>query len=97
VQHAQSGKNLHSHLFAAPISGQQEVSAYGESGFGDTGDNWELVCEPGKKMWARNEYVQFKHVDTGKFLITANQHKFDQRNCGANGILLYFIMVTLII
>ena len=82
LEHATSGKNLHSHLFTAPVSGSQEVSAYGDQGFGDTGDNWEVVCEPGKKLWVRNELVQFKHVDTGKFLTTSFQYKFDQRNCG---------------
>jgi hypothetical protein len=48
LEHAATGKNLHSHLFSAPVSGQQEVSAYGERGEGDTGDNWELLCESGK-------------------------------------------------
>ena len=32
LEHAQTGKNLHSHLFQSPVSGQQEVSAYGERG-----------------------------------------------------------------
>jgi dolichyl-phosphate-mannose--protein O-mannosyl transferase len=82
LEHAQTGKNLHSHLFAAPVSGQQEVSAYGENGHGDTGDNWEVVCDSGKKLWMRQEHVQLKHVDTGKFLVTSSQYKFDQRNCG---------------
>lgn len=74
-------------MFGAPVSGQQEVSGYGESGFGDTGDNWEIVCESGKKLWMRNEFIQLKHIDTGKFLVTSSQHKFDQRNCG-HGIFL---------
>ena len=43
LEHAQTGKNLHSHLFTSPISGQQEVSAYGEAGDGDTGDNCTFV------------------------------------------------------
>jgi len=81
-EHAQTGKNLHSHLFQSPVSGQQEVSAYGENGDGDTGDNWEIVCESGKKHWLKGDYVQFKHVDTGKFLVTSKQHEFNQRNCG---------------
>jgi dolichyl-phosphate-mannose--protein O-mannosyl transferase len=32
LEHAQTGKNLHSHLFKAPLSGNQEVSAFGENG-----------------------------------------------------------------
>lgn len=44
LEHVDSKKNLHSHLFRAPLSGNQEVSAFGdERGNGDTGDNWQ-VC-----------------------------------------------------
>eukprot|EP01031_Cornospumella_fuschlensis_P034455 gene34455-41708_t len=39
LEHVDTGKNLHSHLFKAPISGQQEVSGFGDRGNGDTGDN----------------------------------------------------------
>ena len=81
-EHAQTGKNLHSHLFTSPISNQQEVSAYGDNGQGDTGDNWEVICDAGKKHWTRGDAVQFKHSDTGKFLITSAGHKFNQGNCG---------------
>ena len=38
-------KNLHSHNERAPLSGEQEVSAYGQDGDGDSGDDWVLVCE----------------------------------------------------
>lgn len=44
LEHVQTKKNLHSHLFRAPLSGNQEVSGFGdEFGNGDTGDNWQ-VC-----------------------------------------------------
>ena len=42
LEHSQTGKNLHSHLFRAALSGNQEVSAFGENGNGDTGDR---VCQ----------------------------------------------------
>ena len=43
LEHVDTRKNLHSHLFKAPLSGNQEVSAFGdEFGNGDTGDNWEV-------------------------------------------------------
>ena len=45
LEHMQTGKLLHSHLFKAPLSGNQEVSGFGESGNGDTGDNWTVVCD----------------------------------------------------
>ena len=82
LEHAQTGKNLHSHLFQSPVSGQQEVSGYGANGDGDTGDNWEVVCDPGKAWWKRSDYIQFRHVDTGKFLVTSMKHKFDRRDSG---------------
>ena len=42
LEHADTKKNLHSHLFRAPLSGNQEVSAFGDEGNGDTGDNWQV-------------------------------------------------------
>lgn len=43
LEHLDTRKNLHSHLFRAPLSGNQEVSAFGdENGNGDTGDNWQV-------------------------------------------------------
>jgi len=71
LEHAETGKNLHSHLFKAPLSGNQEVSAYGEKGTGDTGDNWELLCESGEKWWRRGQAFQLRHVDTKKYLVTS--------------------------
>jgi len=66
LEHLQSGKNLHSHLFQSPLSGNQEISAFGEEGEGDTGDNWEIVCRG--DSWDREETIQFRHVDTGAYL-----------------------------
>jgi len=37
LQHLTTGKNLHSHHFSSPLSSQQEISAFGEEGEGDTG------------------------------------------------------------
>ena len=34
LQHLATGKNLHSHLFSSPLSGQQEISAFGKEGDG---------------------------------------------------------------
>lgn len=83
LEHAQTGKNLHSHLFRAALSGNQEVSAFGDGGNGDTGDNWIIRCESGKeKYWRRNAIVHFEHVDTKKWLFTTTQAKFTTQNCG---------------
>jgi len=63
LEHLATGRNLHSHYFQSPLSGNQEISAYGEKGVGDTGDHWEVVCEG--QAWSRDQSVQLKHVDTG--------------------------------
>lgn len=49
---------------------------------GDSGDNWEVVCRKGANHWIRGESVQFKHVDTNKYLHTSPKHKFSVQNCG---------------
>ena len=36
-------RNLHSHHFSSPLTNQQEVSAFGEMGEGDTGDVWKVT------------------------------------------------------
>ncbi|CAM9236102.1 unnamed protein product, partial [Ectocarpus fasciculatus] len=82
LQHVATGKNLHSHLFRAPLSGNQEVSGFGDNGWGDTGDNWEVVCSSKADYWNRGEVIQFKHGDTGKWLSTGTAYAFNQQNCG---------------
>ena len=44
LEHLATGKNLHSHHFSSPLSGNQEISCYGDNGEGDTGDHWIVVC-----------------------------------------------------
>jgi dolichyl-phosphate-mannose--protein O-mannosyl transferase len=67
LHHLETNKNLHSHHFTSPLSGNQEISCYGdESGVGDTGDHWQLLCSG--DSWHRNADVKFKHVDTGTYL-----------------------------
>lgn len=82
LEHVETGKNLHSHLFKAPLSGNQEVSGFGENGKGDTGDNWQVICETKDQTWVRGKPVSLKHVDTNKYLSTAENFKFNQQNCG---------------
>ncbi|CAG2103698.1 unnamed protein product [Medioppia subpectinata] len=67
LQHMVTSKNLHSHHFSSPLSGNQEVSAFGDkNGEGDTGDNWTLVC--GGDYWERDTDFRLKHVDTEMWL-----------------------------
>lgn len=62
LEHIGTRKNLHSHLVVSPLSGKQEVSAYGDKGEGDTGDNWMLICQ--NDLWERDDPIVLKHVDT---------------------------------
>jgi dolichyl-phosphate-mannose--protein O-mannosyl transferase len=66
LEHLQTGRNLHSHLFSSPLSGSQEISAFGENGEGDTGDYWEVQCDG--ESWERDDPVQFRHLDTDTYL-----------------------------
>ena len=82
LEHIGTGKNLHSHLYKAPISGNQEVSGYGEKGKGDTGDNWTLQCEGSETFWHRGSTINLVHVDTSRFLTSEVKAKFTTSNCG---------------
>jgi len=85
LTHLNTGKNLHSHgQHTSPLSGNQEVSAYGEDGVGDAGDKWILQLEPlegdvrkraeadgTNKYWRRGQKFRLQHVDTGLYLSAA--------------------------
>ncbi|CAF3511772.1 unnamed protein product [Adineta steineri] len=66
--HVTTKKNLHSHNFASPLSHNQEVSAYGEDGAGDEGDQWRVVCTTRNDYWLRKDGIRLQHVVTGKYL-----------------------------
>lgn len=66
LEHLATKKNLHSHHFPSPLSSNQEVSAFGDSGEGDTGDNWVVVCS--SDYWERGGTIRLKHGDTDMFM-----------------------------
>lgn len=66
LQHLETKRNLHSHLFSSPLSHQQEISCYGEEGAGDSGDHWKVVCTG--DVWRRAEAVKLLHLDTDVYL-----------------------------
>ena len=66
LTHIRTMANLHSHHVSSPLSNEQEVSCYGEDGEGDHLDNWEVICSGA--FWRRDQFVRFKHVETGAFL-----------------------------
>ncbi|XP_021361901.1 stromal cell-derived factor 2-like [Mizuhopecten yessoensis] len=66
LMHLNTRRNLHSHHFQSPLSHNLEVSAFGENGEGDEGDNWVIVCAG--KYWSRKEKVKIKNVVTEYYL-----------------------------
>lgn len=66
LQHVQTRKFLHSHLFKSPLSSQQEVSAFGSDKESDTGDHWALHCSG--EVWLKTQPARLKHVDTDQWL-----------------------------
>ncbi|XP_058482623.1 stromal cell-derived factor 2 [Solea solea] len=73
LTHVSTGRNLHSHYFASPLSSNQEVSAFGEEGEGDHLDEWTVQC--GGSVWKREEAVRFRHKATEALLsVTGEQY-----------------------
>lgn len=72
LEHITTKKNLHSHRVSSPLSGKQEISAYGDSkGEGDNGDNWLLICH--MELWKRDESIKLKHIDTDTYLAVSGR------------------------
>jgi dolichyl-phosphate-mannose--protein O-mannosyl transferase len=86
LTHVGTYRNLHSHAVESVLSRQQEVTGYGTGdGKGDGGDNWKVECAAaGAKHWKRGAAVRLKHEDTGKYLGTSANVKFDANTCGHN-------------
>ncbi|KAD5507754.1 hypothetical protein E3N88_15457 [Mikania micrantha] len=68
LQHMKTRKWLHSHLHASPISGNLEVSCFGDDGNSDTGDYWRLEIEGSGKTWRQDQRIRLRHVDTSGYL-----------------------------
>lgn len=62
LEHLATKKNLHSHHFSSPLSDKQEISAFGEEGEGDAGDDWMVICDG--EAWDRSQDIMLRHVDT---------------------------------
>jgi dolichyl-phosphate-mannose-protein mannosyltransferase len=77
--HSQTGRNLHSHALAAPVTkADWEVSCYGNLTVGDTKDHWkvEVVDDAGSRDWSKvrtlTTSVRLKHPDLGCYLRAGN-------------------------
>ena len=51
---------------ALPFCHPLQVSAFGENGKGDDGDNWQVVCS--SDLWYKSSAVRLRHVITSKYL-----------------------------
>lgn len=73
LQHLATRRNLHSHHFSSPLSDKQEISAFGEEGEGDSGDEWVVICDG--EEWGRHQTIMLRHVDTDVYLgVTGQQY-----------------------
>ena len=61
LQHTRTGRNLHSHNIKSPVTRQQEVSAFGSGGHGDTNCNWRVRL-------GQDDHgaIRLHHVNTGR-------------------------------
>lgn len=88
LMHLHTRSNLHTHGIRSPLSNQHEVTGFGQDGEGDTGDNWEVVCDSGgyfsgaSEYWTREEPFQLKSTGTKRFLGASSTVKFTEQNCG---------------
>ncbi len=68
LEHRSTEKNLHSHAdVPSPVSGHQEVTAFGSSAAGDANDNWKVELTK-DRIWRAGTLVRLVHGLTGKAL-----------------------------
>mmetsp|Transcript_24951 Transcript_24951/g.27615 ORF Transcript_24951/g.27615 Transcript_24951/m.27615 type:complete len:230 (+) Transcript_24951:62-751(+) len=83
LEHMGTTKNLHSHQFQSPVSGRQEVSAFGDNGEGDEGDDWIIECKDsliGDLIDGKTLFY-LKHKVSSHYLTTDARSMFTQQNC----------------
>ncbi|KAG9137339.1 hypothetical protein Leryth_027433, partial [Lithospermum erythrorhizon] len=73
LQHMGTRRWLHSHLHKSPISGNNEVSCFGDDNQSDTGDHWRLDIEGNGKTWRQDQKIRLHHIDTGGYLHSHNK------------------------
>ncbi|KAK9808465.1 hypothetical protein WJX73_009004 [Symbiochloris irregularis] len=75
LQHASTRKFLHSHHFESPLSGQQEVSAFGSDTDSDDMDIWQVDWDKGAGEWTQDQQVRLRHAHTGVYLASGPQRR----------------------
>ena len=65
LEHVATRRNLHSHTgFPSPVTGQQEITCFGNDGTGDDNDNWRVEVDGGG-AWLAGKQVRLIHAGTG--------------------------------
>lgn len=68
LEHVATGRNLHSHAaIPSPVTGQQEVTCFGQNGIGDWNDDWRVEVDGGGP-WTLDKRVKLIHVPTNHAL-----------------------------
>jgi dolichyl-phosphate-mannose--protein O-mannosyl transferase len=82
-EHASTGKNIHSHSFPSFITDSQEVCGFGQNGFGDVNDNFQLICYNSNEPLLKGKTQFFLlHVGTKQFLyVNIKKSLFNEYNC----------------
>ncbi len=90
LEHVTTHRNLHSHTSRSPLTGQQEVTAYGEMGEGDANDNWrvELDDNSGGNLWLRGVPIRLRFSDTNGRL-HSHFHSDPDLTAGMNEVTVY--------
>ena len=66
------------------------MSGYGDDGFGDAGDDWQVLCNERKEYGptkAAGETVtgkdlfHLRHIDTGCNLVSEQSYRYTHQNC----------------
>lgn len=82
LEHYLTRRNLHSHAgIPSPMTGQQEVTCFGENGIGDSNDNWRIEIDGGG-TWAANRRIRLIHINTNHALHSHAGHAHPQWTAG---------------
>ncbi|NMO17876.1 hypothetical protein HPC49_23415 [Pyxidicoccus fallax] len=89
LKHRGTGRNLHSHSgHPSPVTGQQEVTCFGENGVGDGNDNWRVEVEGGG-AWTGGKRVRLIHVATNHALHSHFGHSHQEWTRGQQEVTCY--------
>lgn len=61
LTHYHTEKNLHSHKHKSPVTGQQEVTGFGEKGKGDANDHWIIEFQNPQNQLCMDQIFKLRH------------------------------------